>query len=232
MWFEELTGFKEENPEQVRANLEVKGDTLISKVNGAKYQYGRLEVASLAELKEQSPPLESYKSAIKVEEVVGNVQMLHQDASNNGAFFQAASQFNLLEMVGPRVTPEQGVGIYEYDHTQGPACAIACGAGTIYRNYFAEVNGRTGQTFDNQIDCLKDIGVELNNQDHNLWEMSNGYALSNPEGLKSVSQQIRGRSEPEYESLKEKLRIGIQWDTEVTKNRLANSQIRLWKLRL
>ncbi len=49
--------------------------------------------------------------------------------------FQVASQFNLLEMISPNVTPDDGIGIYENDPTQGPACAIACGAGTIYRNY-------------------------------------------------------------------------------------------------
>jgi hypothetical protein len=36
-------------------------------------------------------------------------------------------------MVSPRVTPEDGVGIYDLDRTQGPACAVAAGAGTIYR---------------------------------------------------------------------------------------------------
>jgi hypothetical protein len=216
MWFEDLTGFKEKNPGQVRLNLEISGNTLISKVNGAEYNFGRLEVASLDELKNQSPRLETYKSKIHIEEVVGNIQTFHNEKSNNGAFFQAASQFNLLEMAGPGVTPERGVGIYEKDHTQGPACAIACGAGTIYRNYFANVNGQIGQSSNNQIDCLMEIGIALNNEKYKLWEMSNGYALANIEGLKNITRQIRNRSEEEYEKLKGKLRIGLQWDTEVT----------------
>ncbi len=216
MWFEKLTGFIEENPAQVRLNIEINGNTLISKVNGAKYTFGSLQVASLDELKAQSPALETYKSKINIEEVIGDVQTLHKDKSNNGAFFQAASQFNLLEMVGPGVTPERGVGIYENDHTQGPACAIACGAGTIYRNYFADVNGQIGQSSNNQIDCLMGIGLALNNEKSKLWRMSNGYALASIEGLKNITQQIRSRSEEEYEKLKGKLRIGLQWDTEVT----------------
>jgi len=61
---------------------------------------------------------------------------LHCDIENTNALFQAASQFNLLEMIVPHISPEQGVDRYENDFTQGPACAIACGAGTIYRNYF------------------------------------------------------------------------------------------------
>jgi hypothetical protein len=66
---------------------------------------------------------------------------MHQSPKNAGALFQVASQFNLLEMVLPRVTPEHGVTRYAHDHTQGPACAIAAGAATIYRNYFVPVDG-------------------------------------------------------------------------------------------
>ena len=73
----------------------------------------------------------------RISEVVGDVRALHLDPQNGGALFQAASQFNLLEMTGPSLTPEQGVGIYENDQTQDPACAIACGGGAIFRNYFA-----------------------------------------------------------------------------------------------
>ena len=90
-------------------------------------------------------------------QIVANVQDLHTDKNNAGALFQVASQFNLLEMVSPDITPEQGVDGYEFDHTQGPACAIAAGAGTIYRNYFVNVNGEVGQTASNQIDCLSEI---------------------------------------------------------------------------
>jgi hypothetical protein len=32
--------------------------------------------------------------------------------------------------------PEDGVTAYAADPTQGPACALACAAGSVYRNYF------------------------------------------------------------------------------------------------
>ena len=32
--------------------------------------------------------------------------------------------------------PEDGVTLYAADPTQGPACALACAAGSVYRNYF------------------------------------------------------------------------------------------------
>src|SRR4029450_2450506 len=132
---------------------------------------------------------------LSVREVVADVQALHADVANAGSLFQVASQFNLLEMVTPRVTPEHGVGIYENDHTQGPACAIAAGSGTIYRNYFAIVNGRTGQSVGNQIDCLADIGAALGNSVNRLWEMRNGYALASESGLLEISSQLRASSE-------------------------------------
>ncbi len=216
MWFERLTGFKEESPKQVRNNIQIKGNKLISLVNGSEYIFGELNTPLLEELRTQSKPLDKYNSEISVSEIVGNVQTFHQEKENNGAFFQAASQFNLLEMVSPRVTPEKGVAIYENDLTQGPACAVACGAGTIYRNYFASVNGRTGQSADNQIDCLKDIGIELGNTESQLWEMSNGYALANYGGLQIISKKLNAFTKPEYEYLMGKLRIGLQTDTEVT----------------
>jgi hypothetical protein len=136
MWFEELTGFTEESPRQVRTNITVKDNALKSLVNGKVLVCGELETPSLTELRERISSSEHKIGKISVREVVANVQQLHTKESNAGALFQVASQFNLLEMVSPSVTPEHGVGIYENDHTQGPACAIAAGAGTIYRNYF------------------------------------------------------------------------------------------------
>ncbi len=217
-WFEELTGFPEENPDQVRSNLLLEDSTLVSKANGRELICGRLETPSLAELRERLPNVKSGTRKITVRELVVDIQALHADPANAGALFQVASQFNLLEMVSPKVTPEQGVGIYENDFTQGPACAIAAGAGTIYRNYFAPVNGRIGQTADNQIDCLADIGKALGNTNGRLWQMCNGYALPSREGLFELSNRLQSLDEDERDELCQLLRIGLQWDTQVTLN--------------
>lgn len=216
MWFENLTGFKEESPEQVRANLDVSGSTMTSRVNGKSWICGLLETPTLAELRSRT--LESNKSSgqVQIREVIGDVKSLHMDPGNAGALFQVASQFNLLEMHGPDVTPEQGVGKYEGDLTQGPACAVAAGAGTIYRNYFADVNGQTGQTSGNQIDCLKDVGDVLGNHDGRLWKMQNGYALPTNTGLGEISNRIGSMTHTERDELRQALRIGIHWDTQVT----------------
>jgi len=216
MWFEKLVGFKEITPEQVRDNIEINGNKLISKINSREFIFGRLEIPSLEELRIQTESIEKYHSQIKVSEIVGDIQTLHKDSSNYKSVIQVASQFNLLEMIGPNRTPEDGVGIYENDATQGPACAIACGAGTIYRNYFANVNGHIGQTSTTQIDCLNEIGIEFENEKYNHWQMKNGYALANREGLLYISNYLKSISKSKYEYLKGKIRIGIQWDSEVT----------------
>src|SRR6185312_8002771 len=93
--------------------------------------------------------------------VSGDVRRMHHLPANAGALLQVASQFNLLEMTDPEVTPEDGVPRYQSDPTQGPACAIAAGAATIYRNYFAPVGDSYGQIAARQLDGLADIGEAL-----------------------------------------------------------------------
>lgn len=217
-WFETLTGFPEDTPQQVRKNITADGKALKSHVNGKVLVCGQLETPSLAELRERVQFGGHDVGKISVREVVANVQHLHTNESNANSLFQVASQFNLLEMVSPSVTPESGVGIYENDHTQGPVCAIAAGAGTIYRNYFVIVNGQTGQSARNQIDCLADIGAALGNSENRLWEMRNGYALASKSGLVEISNRLRASSESEIDELRQLLRIGIQWSTQVTLN--------------
>jgi hypothetical protein len=215
-WFKTLTGFEEGSPDQVRENITVEGEILISHVNGKTYACGRLETPTLAELRERVRSTGRGDGRLTVREVVADVQELHADASNAGALFQVASQFNLLEMASPRSTPEMGVDIYEHDHTQGPACAIAAGAGTIYRNYFAPVNGQVGQSETNQIDCLADLGSALRNSENRLWEMRNGYALATRSGLEEISKRLRAASEKELDELRGLLRVGVHSDTQVT----------------
>ncbi len=223
-WFERLTGFNETSPHQVRGNLRVEGDVLTSRVNGRTYAHGRLETPSLFELRNQVAALGQATGRLSLREVVADVKELHVDPTHAGSLFQVASQFNLLEMTSPRITPEQGVGIYENDPTQGPACAIAAGAGTIYRNYFARVNGHIGQSARHQIDCLADVGVALDNSSQHFWRMKNGYVLASRGGLDRISSRLGASGEDELDRLRRLLRIGLQWNTQVT---LRNCQHRV-----
>jgi len=217
MWLKNLTGFNE-SKEAIYKNIIVEENKLKSLVNGKEYHHGIRETPSLKDLREKVKNSHAKKGELKLRAIQADVRALHLDPSNKNALFQVASQFNLLEMVGPNVTPEQGIERYEDDHTQGPICAICCGVGTIYRNYFVEVNGEIGQSTTNQIDCLADIGKALGNENSQLWEMRNGYALLSEDGLQNINRQLSSMSQDEVDSLREELRIGIQWDTQVTLN--------------
>ena len=215
-WFENLTGCVGESPESVREHLFIDGQRLHSRLNQKSWLCGELETPTLAQLRQRVRNIKRDLAPISVRNVVGNVQHLHLNRANENAVFQVASQFNLLEMTSPRVTPECGVGIYEHDFTQGPACAIAAGAGTIYRNYFVDINGRIGQTADNQIDCLSGIAKLFDNSKQRLWKMVNGYALPSAEGLEEINRKLESMDEAALDAVRQALQIGLHWDTQVT----------------
>ena len=214
-WFKRLTGIDETSAKQVRSELRIEGDHFVFP-SGKRCAFGRLETPTLAELRAKVDALKPTTGRLTLREVVDNVQSLHADPINANALFQVASQFNLLEMSRPATTPERGVGIYEHDHTQGPACAIAGGAGTIYRNYYAPVGNRIGQSADHQIDCSSDLGILLGNDNGKLWTMQNGYLFPTDTGLKSISQTLASADETERDRYRQSLRIGLQCRTAVT----------------
>lgn len=216
-WFHDLAGFAEVDWASTRARLELDGDVLRSRVNGASWRVGRLETPSLAELRARAAPhAAALAGPLRVRCEVGDVRAMHRDPAHRDGLFQVASQFNLLEMVGPEVTPEDGVGRYAFDRTQGPACAIAAGAATIYRNYFAPVDGGHGQTRERQIDCLRDLGRALGNDGGALWTMRNGYAMCTAEGLARIDARLAAASPDERDALRGLLRVGTHWEVEVT----------------
>lgn len=215
-WFESLTGVTEISPENVRENFQVDGTRVTSLANGCSWNWGELQIASLEELRKLASNAHNQNGRLSVRTITADVQQLHRDTANAGALFQVASQFNLLEMINQNRTPEQGIGIYEYDRTQGPACAIAAGAGTLYRNYFANVNGQVGQSAEQQIDCLAGIGELLDNTGQRLWQMKNGYALPSSAGLEEITRKLKSYREEERDRVRKALRIGIQWQTQVT----------------
>ena len=222
-WFQELTGFPEDGNSNIRTLLVIEGETIKSRVNNRRMICGRLELPSLAELRQNIGEVGAAQRKMSLAHVLADVKSLHLDPQNAGAFFQAASQFNLLEMMDPSVKPEAGVTRYIFDPTQGPACATAAGAGTIYRNYFVPVNGQVGQSASHQIDCLADLGKALGNEESRLWRMTNGYALATEAGLDVISRRLKASSENERDQLRELLRIGVQIDTEVTWNNCGHN---------
>jgi hypothetical protein len=123
-------------------------------------------------------------------------------------------------MTGPSVTPEDGVTRYAGDPTQGPACAMAAGAATIYRNYFAPVEGEPGQTRERQLDALRALGAALSSRlgrpVAELWSMRNGYALCTQGGLDAIASLLTECDDHERDELRSQLAIGVHRDVEVT----------------
>jgi len=151
--------------------------------------------------------------------IIGSAGELHLDPQNADSVFQAASQFNCLEMVSPKVTPNDGITRYSMDHTQGPVCAMSCPAATLYRNYL--VHDGKGQK-DKQIDTLKDVGEMAGNVNrssgktsYKYWKMENGYALP---ARKYAMTKLRIEFENgnlDAERLMKAVRVGVHEDTEV-----------------
>lgn len=168
--------------------------------------------------------------------IVGEARSMHSDdlVVKNGDIVQAASQFNTLEFPGPSTIPEEGIEGYLYDHTQGPACALACFAGTAYRNYLVPLssasslptNGSSagasrGQTKERQLngmDRVEEYLIQKYSFPSCPWKVQNGYVdVSSANDLgrlnSLLSESANGKLGDEIIS---RVRIGIQEDTEVT----------------
>lgn len=217
-WFERLAGFAEVDYMGTRERLEVEGSTLRSTVNGRSDGIGTFEMPSMADLRARVAGSTGAEGKARITIVQGDVRRMHLAPEYAGALFQVASQFNALEMVGPSMTPEDGVTRYEHDRTQGPACAIAAGAATIYRNYFVPVGGQLGQTAERQLDGLADVGAELAIRLGAPVDfgMRNGYVLPSRATLGMIGAHFRGASPEQVDALAGMLRVGAHLDVEVT----------------
>lgn len=220
-WFERITGFPEAGYTETQERLRVEDGFLISETSGVKHAVGDLEFPSLDDLRRNAENVR-VPGDLSLEIVEGDVRAMHADALNSGAVFQVASQFNLLEMVGPNVTPEAGVTRYAYDNTQGPACAIAAGAGTIWRNYLVPIKNQLGQTAERQLDGLEELGDllarDMGLEPGSLWKMRNGYALPEHTMLARMEEHLESLSETERDRLRGLLRVGVHRHVGVTED--------------
>lgn len=223
-WFTRITGFPEGGYSETQARLRVENGRLIPEGGGPGLAVGELELVSLDELRARSHDV-TVPARLTLGTVEGDVRKMHVAPENEGAVFQVASQFNLLEMTGPGVTPEHGVTGYAHDHTQGPACAIAAGAGTIWRHYLVPVGDRIGQTADRQLDGLADLGAalawDMGVEKGSLWQMRNGYALPDSGMLARIEAHLNRLDERERDQLRGLLRVGLHRDVGVTEPRAA-----------
>ena len=152
---------------------------------------------------------------ISVTNMCAESRFMHHSATHS--VVQVASQFNYLEFPDPTCTPNAGITSYREDPTQGAACAMACAAGTAYRNYLVHVprsdgTCQRGQTKDEQLNALRGIEVFMGKP---YWQVTNGYIESTDEALDELNATVL--SNPHFaNAIKSRLMIGIQKDTQVT----------------
>ena len=60
------------------------------------------------------------------------------------------------------------------------------------------------------------ISDALGNSDSKLWSMKNGYVIARKEGLDRVTSLLEKQNKVAYQELKDKLKVDIQWNTQVT----------------
>lgn len=217
-WFRDLTGLDDDRAETVQAGIAEAGDGwLVARATGRRMRAGALHLPSLAELRAATPDWPAPGARpLPLHEIRADVLDLLRDPAAAGAVVQVASQANLLEMPGPGTSPEAGVAGYWADRTQGPACAMACGAGLLWRAYLMPLGDGRGQSAARQVDTLADLGAALGNGAGRYWRMQNGYALGAGEGIAALSARIGAMDAGAREALRGALRVGVQADTEVT----------------
>jgi hypothetical protein len=218
-WFEEVFGFPERDWAGMRERFEVRGDVLRARSSGREWRAGTLETPSLGELRARAV---AGRGTLRVGNWSGDAYRLHAEPEARGALVQVASQFNLLEMSHFYVSPEDGITRYASDHTQGPACALAAAPATLYRNYFVPVAGETGQTRERQLNMLADLAAAIPGGER--IRMRNGYALLDAETLDTINAALRDANEAELDRWRARLRIGVQWNVEVTASGPARGQ--------
>ena len=217
-WFSSLFGFRESGYPTVKKKLVLEGQELVSQENNRRFPVGEFSTPSLGELRQKvcENVSASEGRVLKITHVaVRDIYATHQEAQYAGATFQVASQFNCLEFVSPGVIPESGVTGYALDHTQGPACSLACPAATVYRNYFARTpKGNEGQRKDDQINNLDGLEELVDNKTNGFWGTKNGYTNSTATKLATFNELCEA-GKWEREDLLAALKIGLHLDVEV-----------------
>ncbi len=204
-WFEVLFGFNDRNAgrgsfERSKARFEYGHGTL--RTATGTWAAGTFATPTLAALRSTTAATTSSITAttgIRFAFAVGNAAALHDMPENDGAVFQAASQFNCLEFVDDAMTPADGVAVYVHDRTQGPACAMACAPGTVVRTYFA-----------GKVDTVRDAVAALGGG----VDVVNGYTRSDPARLARLAVALR---DPRRRAAAAELvQVGVQHNTQVT----------------
>jgi hypothetical protein len=208
-------------------------DTLITP-NGNRYKVGRFSTPTLSEMRKLAVEKKIEGSAgfedlttvkpmdnpiIEIEDYITR-DILEKHITFPYSTIQAASQLNALEFIGPSRTPRSGITGYSDDPTQGPACALACAAGTFVRNYYY-------QSSESQINYLDEFEKQIKNNEKQYFTVTNGYIFINGNNTQEAKQKLKelndyliGLSKDEYNKLKNLIKTGLHQNVEIIfKNR-------------
>jgi hypothetical protein len=237
-WFNKLFGFNENEMGSGQLfEYNKKNGTLKCSVNNKYYKTGSFSVPKLSDIREsvkesisavrRSGSGSGSKGTVKVNHIIVN-DILAEHCKHPGACFQVASQLNCLEFTSEDCTPEDGITIYACDRTQGPACAIACGAATFIRNYYYNMpkDSRSNQK-NNQINTIinlekilssrsSPIGPRANTDHKDYWYIKNGYLFSDAYSLKELNERLKDKSLREL--LYSNVGVGLGLNSQVTYN--------------
>lgn len=218
-WYHTAFGLPEQDYQTTRQQFAFESGVLKQKAPARSHHVGCFETPSLHDLrnsleeaKSTASRMDGCGSGLTFRNTVARTLELHRDPANAGAVFQVASLFNCLQLNEPSARPEDGITNYANAGTQGAACAVACPAATLYRNYL--VNG-TGQQGRHQLDCLADLGAYLHNDKEAYWVNRNGFCMPRPPAkIAELGQRLQG-NETVVEEAIATLRVGVHWDTQV-----------------
>lgn len=244
-WFKSLFGF-EENATQFDNNIDLiqknTGEFLLKLKKDPKkkiYNCGKFYTKTVAEIREQAlqalqiynttdPTYWNFPHKLQVKNLANiNILEYHGYIFNQDALFQVASQINCLEFINENMKPEDGITDYCNDLTQGPACALAAPAGTLYRNYFCmgDINTNTPQTEHNQINLLDELENQIGNDDvpagstdKKYFNIKNGYIFMNHQQQREFGDLLNHNDYKNtnfFTNLVDYIKIGIQENTEV-----------------
>ena len=240
-WFVKLFGIEEQDYDTTKnlfslikfksAERDGTFTSILIAPNGNKFNVGQFTAPSLGEIRELALRKKIYRAAgyedmrdhsltrnlppiVTIEDFkTGDILEKHHKFT--GSTIQAASQLNALEFVSPSITPRNGITNYMNDPTQGPACALACAAGTFVRNYYY-------QTPEEQINYLDEFEKEIKNDIKKYFTVTNGYLFINGStpkekkaNLKKLNDYLINLSQDDLNKLKNLIKIGLHQNVEI-----------------
>mmetsp|Transcript_63209 Transcript_63209/g.135770 ORF Transcript_63209/g.135770 Transcript_63209/m.135770 type:complete len:465 (-) Transcript_63209:70-1464(-) len=224
-WFQDEFGFKETpaldaaGHEETKSHFTCAAGVLTCKATGKMFQVGPWSTPTLEKCQERldaklaEGPAEGYSDAggLTFENIVGDTMDLHRDPENAGAVFQVSTLFNCLETTEGK-TPIDPLTRYAEHQLQGSACAVACPAATVFRNFF--VNGGQGQAQD-QVDCLSAVALHAVKDASSYWTMQNGFCMPRVPGSVAKVSNLIAKDPVLGNSVRQNVQVGVHWDTEV-----------------